>query len=364
MAGIQIGTASRADDPALCRLIAETPMKGRISLSFMREPSYFGALEVEGDTSDIIVARDEQSRIVAMGNRSFRNLLIDDRPTEVGYLSGLRVAPRYRNGSILYRGYRYLQDLDRERRVRFYLTTIVEDNESAIRALAGRRKGMPVYHDLGRFYSLALSMTQSQHGERSNGLTVRTADLDDMSRITRYLSKEGGKKQFFPVYAPDQPVLRGLRPEDIFLAFHRDELCGVAALWDQSAFRQILVHDYAFPLKQLRPLYNTFASPLGLPPFPPAGSQLSCLYLSLVCVKDNDAAIFRTLLQALCGSHGSREAVLLGGFHERDPLLTAIRKYHHIQFVSRVYAVSWDGDAGNLPMFDENKIPYLELGTL
>jgi len=364
MTRITLRLASCRDDFALRKLVAETPMAGRISLSFLREPSYFDALNVEGDSADVIVASDERNNIVAMGNRSFKNIFIDNQKSVVGYLSGLRVAPQYRNGSILFRGYRFLKDLDRDRKVRYYLSTIIEDNENARRALAGRRKGMPIYHDLGRYYTMALSIRQPPRTERNDDFMIRAASPDDIEGVIQFLSTEGGGKQFFPVYERPEQLLKGLGIEDILLAFHKNELYGVAAVWDQSAFRQIVVRNYAFPLKQLRPVYNIFAPPLGLPSFPQAGSQLSCLCLSLVCTKDNDCTIFRALLQAVFARYGSREAVLLSGFHERDPLLSVVRQYRHITYASRAYSVYWDGDEEQLPLFDESKIPYLEIGAL
>lgn len=369
MGRIALGTACSADDPALRRLVAEAPMGGRIGLSFRREPSYFGALAVEGTSSDVIVARDEQGNIVAMGNRSIRNLLVDDQRTAVGYLSGLRLARHCRKGTLLHRGYRFLRELDRDGRAAFYLTTIVEDNEIARRALAGRRKGMPVYHDLGGYYCAALSMAGPRRAAGTDGLAVRAASSADVRRIAEFLSAEGRKRQFFPVYEQDDllsrtGLLQGLRVEDILLAFSGSELCGVAALWDQSASRQLVVGNYAFPVRQVRPVYNLVAPWLRMPSLPAAGCRLSCLYLSLVCVKDDDAAVFRALLGDLCGGQGSRGALLLCGFHERDPLLSVIRRYRHVRYTSRVYAVSWEGDPGGRTRFDECKIPYLELGAL
>ena len=43
MSRYRFDLATEADDAALRRVLADTPMPGRIAVSFRREPSYFAA---------------------------------------------------------------------------------------------------------------------------------------------------------------------------------------------------------------------------------------------------------------------------------------------------------------------------------
>src|SRR5437763_13525040 len=80
--------AAAADDGDLRRVLAETPMPGRIAVSFRREPSYFAAAVVDGRFRQVIAARDrDDARIVGFGARSVGERYVNGRPTPVGYLS-------------------------------------------------------------------------------------------------------------------------------------------------------------------------------------------------------------------------------------------------------------------------------------
>src|SRR5438874_393944 len=73
--------ASRADDAQLRAILAATPMPGRVSVSFRREPSFFDAAAVEGDFHQVVVCRDRrEDRIVGFGCRGVRDRFVNGRP--------------------------------------------------------------------------------------------------------------------------------------------------------------------------------------------------------------------------------------------------------------------------------------------
>ena len=134
---IQVELARPEDEPALRRLLREAPMPGRVKLSLEREPDYFFAADVEGETSHVVIARDTRlEEIVGIGSRSVRPRYVNGRLTRIGYLSQLRVAERCRGQRrILVEGY---ETLDRTRcaeEASFDLTTILADNTTARRLL-------------------------------------------------------------------------------------------------------------------------------------------------------------------------------------------------------------------------------------
>ena len=57
MVRYQFEIATRADDAELRSILAATPMDGVISLSFRREPSFFDAAIVEGDSALVGIQR-------------------------------------------------------------------------------------------------------------------------------------------------------------------------------------------------------------------------------------------------------------------------------------------------------------------
>src|SRR5262245_33959234 len=142
-------TLATADDEAELReVLSSTPMEGRISISFAREPNFFAAAPVDGKAVQIVVGRDAQEGcIVGMGSRTAGPRYVNQQATTVGYLGGLRVLPHYRGqGGLIARGYRFLRQLHEDELVPYYLTTIAADNEIALQTLAAGRGGLPTYY--------------------------------------------------------------------------------------------------------------------------------------------------------------------------------------------------------------------------
>src|SRR5712691_4586351 len=104
--------ATQADDAELRQILATTPMAGRITVTFRREPSYFHAALVDGTFRQVVICRDsDTNRIAGFGSRSVRDMYVNGQPTPIGYLSMLRGVEQYRNTGLVARGYHYLRHL-------------------------------------------------------------------------------------------------------------------------------------------------------------------------------------------------------------------------------------------------------------
>jgi hypothetical protein len=259
MAKIDLRLADRADDADLRRFVSESDMAGGVRMSFPREPSYFDALEVEGREAEVVIARERGSgALVGMGTGAAKPAFLNGEPGTIGYLSGLRVAPAYRTGLLLVRIYRMAKERQEEHRVPLFLTTIAEDNTTAVEVLTSGKCGLPVYEERGRFVTMAVSLKRRNPFVRSPGLHVRRGAPDDAARVAAFLRREGAKRQFFPIYeerdlTSPTGLLRGLSIEDVFLAFEGGALRGTAAAWDQRAFRQSRITGYGRALGRARP---------------------------------------------------------------------------------------------------------------
>src|SRR5262245_55825910 len=58
MSSFRFEVATHDADADLRRILAETPMPGRVVVSLLREPSYFAAAVVDGKFHQVIAARD------------------------------------------------------------------------------------------------------------------------------------------------------------------------------------------------------------------------------------------------------------------------------------------------------------------
>jgi hypothetical protein len=362
--------AAEADDADLRHVLAQTPMGGTIAVTFGREPSYFGAAEVDGHRRQVIAVRDLQAgRLVGFGSRSIRWLYVNGRPVEVGYLSGLRLLPEHRNRGLVALGYVRLRQLHADSRVRLYLTTIAEGNDLALRTLTSGRAGLPAYHPAGRYHTLALPLRRRKAPTPvpAPGLVIRAAKDRDLPALIAFLQNEGAKRQFFPCYRAEDflsaaGALKGLLAEDLLLAYRAGRLVGTLGGWNQEPFRQVLVHAYSRPLRWARPLCNIWARLRGLPRLPAPGEPFRYLMAALPVAEDSE--IFGALMRSLLArAAGGRYDYLLLGLHETDPLLGSVSAARATRYTTLLFVVCWeDGEAFRAAL--EPRVPYLELGSL
>ena len=367
MSRYRFDLATPADDAQLRGILAATPMPGNVSLCLRREPSYFAAASVDGRFRQVIAARDcSTGLVVGFGSRSISQRYVGGRPQAVGYLSTLRLLRDHRNVGLVARGYRYFRTLDEDARAAFYLTTISATNAPARQLLTSHRAGLPYYHAWGEYHTLAIPLAPRRPRTIPDGLSVRQARAEDRERIIAFLASHGPRRQFFPCYQSDDlfaadSLLAGLRAEDLWLALAGDEIIGTLGLWDQSAFRQAIVHSYRGWLRWSLPLVNAAARVGRWPKLPPPGEPMSCLLAAVPVIASDDPAVLRSLLSvALAAAHGKGDYLLFGA-HSDDPLLPVVRRHARTSYTTCLYLVSWQPE---LPAELRSRVPYLELGSL
>ncbi len=367
MARVALERATAADDAALRRLLAGSPMEGSIRVAFEREPSFFGAVRVQGRFCQVILGRDlDTGEAIAVGARAVKPVYVNGRPRDVGYLSDLRLAPAYRGRTVLARGYRLLRELHGDGRTDLYYTVIAAENAAALRALTGARAGLPAYHDLGAFRSPAiwLGPRKPPLGARVELVPGTGALLDG---IVECLNEHGRAKQFAPVYARgdfDGERFPGFRVEDFVVALRGGRVVGTLGRWDQRAFKQTRVVGYRGALRLLRPLANLGAPVLGWPRLPRPGEILRAVHAAFVAVEGNDAGVFTALLRhAYNAAVGGRHGYMLVGLHEDDPLTAALDDYRCAPYRGRLFGVHFEDGAAAFRALD-GRVPHVEVATL
>src|SRR5689334_14040765 len=104
--------ATDSDDAQLRHRMASDWMHGDLSVSFRREPSYFAACKVQGETTEVLCCRDRNSEsIVFMASRSIRRAFLNGTPQRLGYIGDIRLAPEFRKGVLLGRAARLFREL-------------------------------------------------------------------------------------------------------------------------------------------------------------------------------------------------------------------------------------------------------------
>lgn len=352
------------DDSDLRECLRSTPMNGSISIAFETEPSFFDAISVQGKKQEVIVCRD-QGRLAGFGTVAFKPVFVNGEITEVGYLSGLRGYPQFRNRTFLARGYKFLRELNEANKVPFYLTTIIGDNHIVRRLLESGRAGLPKYNPLGTLSTFLIKPRTEK--DKSQEIDVLRGDKVGLENILNFMQQEGQKKQFYPYYETfdlNSDYLRGLNQGDFYVALKGDEIIGVIAKWDQEAFKQTRVVDYDRKTRLSRPFINLASRFTNIPRLPPKGDLLNYFYATFPTTKDNNPGIMERLLTKVASDPENKDYDYFTiGLMENDPLSQSVMKFNPREYRSRLYLVSFDKSLEDLS-FLNGRIPYLELGTL
>jgi hypothetical protein len=365
MPQVSFQAASAADDADLRRLLRDNPMQqGGLTLSFRREPSYFAACSVLGQSAEVFVGRDTQTGALAgVGARYHLPAFINGQAQSIVYLADLRVQTAYRNSIHLRRAYQFLRQRHAADPAPVYTTMILQDNRAALATIAAQRAGLPPYHAQGTVHT-PLILLGWQKPTLAAPCTIRRATAADWAAIVAFLNRENARYQFAPVYHENDLTngrLRGMQPENILLAEANGSIIGTLALWQQSTFRQLHIDAYHGAWRFIRPVYNALARLTPLAPLPRAGEALKYAYLSLMAVQNDDLAVFRVLLRhAYRASHGTGLYYLIGALHERHPLRPAFADYASIPSGGQLFTVQFDGEPYPL----DGRVPYIDAAAI
>jgi ribosomal protein S18 acetylase RimI-like enzyme len=364
---LAVDLATAADEPEIRRLLRDNPMDGAIRVSLEREPDAFLAAAVEGAPHYTVVARDPRSgAVVGMGSRSVWNAFVNGEPRRLGYLSQLRVDRAFRGRRrLLAAGYAVLRDLRGADETPFDVTSIIADNEVALRFLGARVPGLPRYRELAPFVTLILPTPRPRRPSRK--VQVERGSQATMKEVADCLARNRRRYQVAPFFTAEELLSpersRGLAPESFLLAMVDGRLAGCLALWDQSGFKQVVVRDYAPRLARWRPWINRLAPFVGTPRLPDPGSLLPHAYVSHLAVDDDDPTLFQALIEAACAdARAAGYAYLVLGLAAGHPWLPWLRRrFRAREYPSILYTVHWD--AGESTPLDD-RLPHVEAALL
>lgn len=364
----QFALAEARHEPALRRLLRECPMPGQISLSLQREPNYFDAAAIESREHHALVAmRGDQA--VAMGSISVQKRFYNGQPMRMGYLGGLRLHPTCQGRfEILRLGYRLFRSLHDRLDVPFYLTSVAADNVGAIRFLERNLPGMPVYQHVG---DLGTALIRSAKRKKPNTslCDVRQGQPELRPAIVAHLCETMSHFQFAPVWTAaemDRQIGKhGLRDCDFQLLLEQGRVQACGALWDQRAFKQVVVSRYSTSMKMLRHAYNGYARATGRVRLPRPNVTLSQGFVSHLSVPVDRFDLLQCMLDLLrSAAHRRNIESLAIALDARDPRLRWLGAELHARvYYTRLYVVHWP-DAPGVFKLSDGRLMYPEVALL
>jgi hypothetical protein len=344
------------------------PIPGRICVTFEREPNFWLGCEITGEDCHVPVAREPESgEIVGLACRSTRKVFVNGDAQRLGYLGQLRVDSHFRGQWLVSRGFSKLKQLHDADPLPAYLVSIIDNNREATGVLVRNwRPGFPNFHAVADFRTLAILVHRGKRTHPSD-ISISSARADELAELVAFLNLHGSERQFSKFWTVKEIsglFAFGLMLQDLRIARRAGQIVGVAGLWDQSAYKQTIVHGYSGWLELVAPLYNLSAPWFGRSKLPSPGEKLKSAYASPFCIADNDLHVCRALLDellVLAETRGLR--TLLIGFDCRDPLLAAVRGYRHIVYPSRIYLAEWSNGASVHDQLDRRPI-NVDIATL
>ena len=372
MPDLEYYLGTEKDDAALRAVLHNTPMGGSIRLKFVREPSFFGIKHLEGPFHQTIVGRDKNTgKIFGVTNRSIRDLFVNGSVQKIGYLSLMRMIKEYQTGFPAIRGYQFCRELHKDLRTKFYLTSIMEDNQIAIKLLKSGVRGLPRYQEYTRFCTRSIPIrSKPRKVKRPSSFSISKCSVNDKKILITFLNEYGKNHQFYPNWTIDtlfhHDYTPGLKESDMLIARKKDKIVGCMAMWDQRAFRQTIVCGYQNGLSRVTWLVNSTARIFGYPQLPRTNAELKSCFISHVAIEGNDPEIFKMLLihchNTLIESEVEYMVVGFSDFHPFNNNVTSI--FYNVPTYSHIYLVSWEEDGIDPLGMIDNRLPGIEVAIL
>ena len=331
--------ATAGDDDRLRGLMRHNSMPGWVEMSIEREPSYFDGMDWFG--RDWAVLAQEGDDLIGMYAASVLPACVNGAIENVGYLGGLRVQATHRRRiRHLREGYASIRRLAPEAMtVPWWFTVIANDNDVARRLLESGVRGLPRYRVIGNYTTYALPAAAG----RPCALWRRLRP-HELPSLLMWHRQVAARHQLTPVL--DEQRLKRIGTELVWVCTEGDDFVGLAMLWNQGAFKQVVARRYRGALRWLRPTYNAFARCARRVVLPAQGAALGQSFIAFLTLAPEavaDRATARALLADLLSKCSTPVAAL--GLHDEHPLLHVLASFKPMRYAARVYAVEFDEPA-------------------
>jgi hypothetical protein len=205
--------------------------------------------------------------------------------------------------------------------------------------------------------------TGSARWEGRTRCSARAAHPEEAGRVQSFLERELRAKPLAPAWL--WTSRRDLASDDFVLVEEAGTVRGVAACWDQRAFKQVQILAYRAALDAARPALSLLARIVGAPALPPPGSTLPLGYVTAFACSGDDPRVACDLLVALRARARARGLGLLSlslaSDHPlRRPLARSLRA---LEYRSVIYAVVPRGASSATCAVDLSR-PHLEAALL
>ena len=341
--------ANPEHDEGLRKLLRETPLRGGMTVTLEREPTFFY------EKMETVIAMLDDV-VVACGSRISRQVNWCGKVIESSYLSDLRVHPSCRkySGRIIRDCYQLLKDSAKQRPAVVTWTAVFESNLAAMKTLGRQRSVIPEYVDRGGLRSPMIWCSPACKWPAHPG--CRRATEADRPELVAFLQKQFSNKALAPVIYPDD-----LQMGDFILIREDGALVAAMAVSDIRAIKQIRVLELPGNIRMLRMPMKWLSSVFPMPLIPTREGVMPLGYVSFMAAENDEVALIHVMLRAgrvVAAQKGL--SYLCVCFHENDQRFRSSKGLPATRADGRLFQVMLSGNSDQWT----DQIPHIEAAWL
>ena len=279
------------DGKDILRILESSAAKGSIELIYTRRPDAYESYMKESGEARVFISRAGE-RAVGTCAEIVREVYIGGEVCRAAYICGLKKDAEY-DGGVGFDAH-LIRDLCRED-IDFYYCSVVADNTDAKRMFSKSRRLLSMNPISGyKTYILSpkIRIKASRHS-----LTFRRAAENDRDALIGFLNVEGKRKDMFPVVRTLDEFYN-LSIEDFYLLLDGERIVAVAALWNQTGYKQYVVKKYRGMMKLAR-VANPILSSLRYIKLPKENEPLDFPMLSFFISQNDNEEYYRIMLNEI-----------------------------------------------------------------
>lgn len=355
----EFALAAESDDEDIRALLRGVPMQGALQIGFGREPSYFACRAPAGNEEHTLVVRRDGC-LLCVGSWSEREVWLQGKRRTIGYLHGLRMAPGTAGSMhVLREGYASLAREIVGSQAIGWFTSVAADNARARRVLESRASGLPRYQRIAEYLTRVVPVP-------SRGPVTSGSGMESRGEISSFLNRESARHDLALTWGEDRwraLARSGFTPEDVMVVRREGRIVAAAGVWDQTAWKQVVIHQYPRWVRWLRPVMGLGAACLGWPALPPACGTVPLASVFPFAVSEGCEDVLPELWRGLTGIARMRGIGWLAlGLDASDPLWQHMRRIG-VSYRTILYWVCGMGFSGP-PTDDVERIIRPDCATL
>jgi len=294
---------------------------------------------------------------------------VNGKITDISYFGNFYIDKRFRKRGLFKELSEYmLKELFQD--TSFGYCLILEGNQSAQKYFVRGKytlPSMPDYVKIGSYETRNILITRKRRENKK--YHIRKARNEDTAQIISMLEAEMPSRILstninMDIFINRLVVRPGLDISNYYLAFEKDSLVGVCAVWDVGSFKRTRIIRYNRRFFWIRFFYKIISKIFRYPDLPDQGEPLREAYITDLVIKNRDPEVMKNLLLRIYNEYRKHNYNLIYlGSYKGDPLLKAAASFFSKPLYSTIYFSAKDGQSLGNKTIDFSK-PWIDIALI